>query len=105
MNIYQKNYSEQFIKELPIDFHKIKQMDLTTIPVEYHSLFTTDWNWGRYSTMPAKRKTILHQLFLEYQHNDVQASILMNKTNTQAEVLEGGFSKEIDENKLQGFVY
>jgi hypothetical protein len=75
MNVYQKNYTAEFIKSLPVDFNKIKNMDLSTIPTEYHNLFTTDWNWGNQSKMPMNQRIILHQLHLEYQHNDCIASI------------------------------
>jgi hypothetical protein len=104
MNVYQEFYTEQFIKELPVDFHKIKNMDLTKVPEEYHSLFTTDWNWGKYSKMPITRRMILQQLFLEYQHNDMQASIQMNKPITE-KISEGGFSRDRDDDKLQGFIF
>jgi hypothetical protein len=69
MNVYQEQYQEKFIKELPVDFHKIKNMDLSKIPTEYHNLFTTDWNWGKHSKMPIDRRITLHKLFLEYLYN------------------------------------
>jgi hypothetical protein len=90
MNIYQQNFTEQFIKDLPIDFHKTKNMDLNTIPKEYHILFTTDWNWGRYSKMSMDKRMSLHRLFLEYQHNDTTASIIQKNP--------------VEEQKIMGFV-
>jgi hypothetical protein len=76
MNVYQKNYHPEFIKELPVDFKKIKNMNLDIIPTEYHSLFTTDWNWGNHSSMEISKRMIMHQLFLDYIHNDTKALIL-----------------------------
>lgn len=78
MNVYQETYTEDFINELPVDFHKIKNMDLTTIPYQYRILFTTDWNWGSHSKMPMDQRRIFHEMFLEYHHNDLQASIQMD---------------------------
>jgi hypothetical protein len=76
MNVYQQTYTEQFINELPVDFNKIKNMDLNTIPHQYHRLFTTDWNWGKFSKMTMNERRVLHEIFLDYQHNDLQALLL-----------------------------
>jgi hypothetical protein len=75
MNVYQKDYHPEFIKELPVHFNKIKNMNLDFVPKEYHCLFTTDWNWGKHSTMEMSKRMTMHQLFLEYIHNDTKALI------------------------------
>jgi hypothetical protein len=67
MNVYHKNYHPDFIKELPVNFEKMKNINLDNIPTDYHKLFTTDWNWGRYSTMSMEKRILLHELYLEYQ--------------------------------------
>ena len=66
MNVYQKKYHEEFIKELPVNFEKIKNMNLSEIPEVFHELFTTDWNWGRYSSMKMSERAIMNDLYLEY---------------------------------------
>jgi hypothetical protein len=66
MNVYQLNYTEDFIKSLPVKFNKIKNLDLKTIPSDYHCLFTTDWNWGSHSKMRMEDRIFCEQLFHEY---------------------------------------
>lgn len=92
MNVYQKNYHPEFIKELPVDFNKIKNIDLNTIPKEYQVLFTTDWNWGRYSSMPMSQRMIYQNLFLQYQHDDTRAIIELKKPIKEETLL--GFPKD-----------
>lgn len=91
MNVYQKNYNPEFIKELPVDFNKIKNMNLSTIPEKYQVLFTTDWNWGRYSNMPMSQRMVYQNLFLEYQHEEVLEKII-NK-----------LQEEVEEKEIVGF--
>lgn len=88
MNVYQKNYHPEFIKELPVDFNKIKNMDLSSVPTGYQGLFTTDWNWGRYSTMPMNQRMIYQSLFLQYHHDDTRASIELKKP-VKEEIISG----------------
>jgi hypothetical protein len=71
MNVYQQKYSEEFIKELPVDFYKIKNTDLSKIPTDFHPLFTTDWNWGRYSKLEISERQFLQRVWLEYMHHYV----------------------------------
>jgi hypothetical protein len=92
MSVYQKNYHPEFIKELPVDFIKIKNMDLNHIPNDYHVLFTTDWNWGRWSKMPMSERIILHRLYLEYQHLELSSSIESKKPKQEETFL--GFPKD-----------
>lgn len=75
MNVYHKEFHPEFIKELPVDFEKMKNMDLSKIDKDYHCLFTTDWNWGRYSTMQMDLRMLLQELYLEYMLKEVQKSI------------------------------
>lgn len=92
MNVYEQNYSESFIKELPVDFHKIKNMDLSKIDKGYHCLFTTDWNWGRYSTMDPDLKILIHEIYLDYLHKEVR-KVIANKKNDSTETQTVGFLK------------
>ena len=87
MNVYQKEYKPEFIKELPVNFNNYKNMDLTYIPEEYHGLFTTDWNWGRYSTMSMDKRIMYQKLYLEYSHNVVRAKIA-SKTSIHEAIRE-----------------
>jgi len=66
MNVYQENYSQQFIDDLPVNFNKIKNMDLDKVPKEYQCLFTTDWNWGNHSKMKMEKRIMYHEIYLEY---------------------------------------
>ena len=92
MNVYHKNYHPEFIKELPVNFEKFKNTDLSTIPSQYHCLFTTDWNWGRYSTMPMSQRITMHTLYLEYQHNDTKARLEINQEIKEEQIF--GFPKD-----------
>lgn len=96
MNVYQKEYDPQFIKKLPVDFNKMKNIDLNTIPQDYHILFMTDWNWGRYSTMPMHQRELLHELFLEYNHYIILAmkEEKLEKSSTKEEDIIKGFVKD-----------
>ena len=75
MNVYHKEFNPEFIKDLPVDFEKMKNMDLSKIPSQYHLLFTTDWNWGRYSTMEMSHRMILQEIHLDYLHETIKKSI------------------------------
>lgn len=75
MNLYQKTYKEEFIKELPVNFYKIKNMDLTSIPEHFRALFTTDWNWGRYSTMKVEDRIFLQEIWNDYNRWGIQQMI------------------------------
>lgn len=75
MNVYDKEFHPEFIKELPVDFEKMKNMDLSKIPSQYHLLFTTDWNWGRYSTMDMDQRMILQEIYLDYLHETIEQSM------------------------------
>ena len=75
MNVYQKTYKEEFINELPVNFHKIKNMDLTSMPEHFRVLFTTDWNWGRHSTMKVEDRMLLQEIWNDYNRWDIQRMI------------------------------
>lgn len=75
MNLYQKTYKEEFIKELPVNFYKIKNMDLTSIPEHFRALFTTDWNWGRHSTMKVEDRIFLQEIWNDYTRWGIQQMI------------------------------
>ena len=75
MNVYHKEFNPEFIKDLPVDFEKMKNMDLSKIPLQYHLLFTTDWNWGRYSKMDMDQRMILQEIHLDYLHETIKKSI------------------------------
>jgi hypothetical protein len=92
MNIYHKEFHPEFIKELPVDFNKMKNIDLTTIPSEYRLLFTTDWNWGRYSTMPMDQRMILQQMYLDFMSQQVQEKIYNRNKKQEPPVV--GFPKD-----------
>jgi hypothetical protein len=66
MSVYQKEYTKEFIEQLPVDFNKMKNIDLKQIPKKYHLVFTTDWNWGSHSTMRYEERLNLMELWLEY---------------------------------------
>jgi hypothetical protein len=88
MNVYQQQYESDFIKSLPVNFNKIKNMDLSVIPKQYHGLFTTDWNWGKYSKMPMTERMNYHEINQEYHRTDVQSK-LFNKQIKPTEVILG----------------
>jgi hypothetical protein len=92
MNVYQQTYTKEFIAELPVDFNKIKNMDLTTIPMKYHGLFTTDWNWGNHSKMEMSMRIMYHELNREYHHADVQSVLYEKKELNEPIIL--GFPKD-----------
>jgi hypothetical protein len=92
MNIYHKEFHPEFIKELPVDFNKMKNIDLTTIPSEYHLLFTTDWNWGRHSTMPMDQRMILQQMYLDFMSEEVKNKIYNRNKKQESPVV--GFPKD-----------
>jgi hypothetical protein len=87
-NVYQKNYNKEFIKELPVNFDKIKNMDLSKVEEKYRTLFTTDWNWGNHSSMKIQDRMVLQELWLEYQHSKFKE--LRNK-NVKEEIVTHGF--------------
>jgi hypothetical protein len=66
MNVYQKTYKPEFTKQLPVNFNKIKNMDLSQMPEVFHELFTTDWNWGNHSSMGYSLRIIMNDLHKEY---------------------------------------
>lgn len=66
MNIYKQNFTEEFKKSLPIKWERWANVDLTTIPKKYHKCFTTDWNWGNYSSMRWNERDHIQELWLEY---------------------------------------
>lgn len=66
MNVYEKSYHPEFIASLPVNFKKIKSIDLSSIPEKFHCLFKTDWNWGRYSSMKMSERAILADWYLVY---------------------------------------
>jgi len=68
-NVYQLQYTEDFIKKLPVNFYQIKNKDLSEIPEVYRVLFMTDWNWGEYSKMDMNDRMYLNDLWLEYLNN------------------------------------
>lgn len=92
MNVYQQEYEADFIKSLPVNFKKYKNMDLTTIPQKYRVLFTTDWNWGKYSKMPMNERINLHELNKEYHHTDVLSRLFEKKPKDEKVLL--GFPKD-----------
>ena len=92
MNVYQKDYSAEFIKSLPVNFNKMKNINLNEIPECYHCIFTTDWNWGKYSNMKMENRRVIHEIFLEYQHYKMLA------------MQEEKLSSTESENKLVGFI-
>jgi hypothetical protein len=71
MNVYQEEYTEQFIKELPVDFHKIRKMDLSKIDSSLHCLFTTDWNWGKHSKMNFVMRNHMNELWLANNFDEI----------------------------------
>jgi hypothetical protein len=89
MNVYQKTYKEEFIKELPVNFNKIKNMDLTSIPEHFRALFTTDWNWGIHSKMRMEDRMFLQDLFHDYNRWNVQEKL--NKLKPVKEEVVRGF--------------
>lgn len=66
MNIYQQNHAKELIAQLPVNFEYYKNLDLSRIQSKYHVLFTTDWNWGRYSNMNLSDRVYLNDLWREY---------------------------------------
>ena len=92
MNVYQMNYEKEFIEKLPVNFNKIKNKDLSTIPTKYHGLFTTDWNWGKYSKMAMDTRIMYHELSKQYHHTDVQSKLQSKKPKD--ELITLGFPKD-----------
>jgi hypothetical protein len=88
MNVYQQNYDPEFIKQLPVDFNKIKNIDLSTIPEVFHDLFKTDWNWGNHSKMKYQLRNIMNELHTEYVNWMIFEK---DKPKKQEEVFLGGF--------------
>lgn len=93
MSVYQKEYPKEFIDNLPVDFYKIKKTDFTYIPKGYYGLFKTDWNWGKYSKMEISLRMMYQEMYLEYQHTLVLASIEA-KTPIEQERKVVGFIKD-----------
>jgi hypothetical protein len=91
MNVYQKTYKEEFIKELPVNFYRIKNMDLTSIPEHFRALFTTDWNWGIHSTMKVEDRMFLQEIYNDYNRWDIQQMIDSKKINVEDTIV--GFEK------------
>jgi hypothetical protein len=89
MNVYQKTYKEEFIKELPVNFYGIKNMDLTSIPKHFRVLFTTDWNWGIHSTMKVEDRMFLQEIWNDYNRWHIQ-QMIDSKKPIQSEYT-GGF--------------
>lgn len=88
MNVYQQNYDPEFIKNLPVNFEKIKNKDLSDIPEVFHDLFTTDWNWGNHSKMHYSMRIIMNDLHKEY----INWCIFeQGKPKSKEEVFLGGF--------------
>jgi hypothetical protein len=75
-NVYDLDYPKDFIQSLPIDFYRIKNMDLTNVPKIYHVVFRTDWNWGNHSKMGNKDRVLCNTLFLEYNNFCILTKIL-----------------------------
>jgi hypothetical protein len=92
MNVYQQTYTQQFIDDLPVNFNKVKNMDLSILPTKYHGLFTTDWNWGKYSKMAMETRIMYHELNNEYHHTDVLSRL--DDKITKDEVITLGFPKD-----------
>lgn len=67
-NVYEIEYEKSFIDKLPIKWEIWKNQDLTAIPEIYHVLWKTDWNWGQYSKMDIDDRIVLHDLWLEFKH-------------------------------------
>jgi len=65
-NVYNLEYTNDFKENLPIDWDKWANKDLTNIPSKFHILFRTDWNWGPFSKMEMSDRIHLHELYLEY---------------------------------------
>jgi len=91
MNVYQKTYKEEFIKELPVNFYGIKNMDLTSIPEHFRALFTTDWNWGNHSTMKVEDRMFLQEIWNDYNRWDIQRMIDSKKIKFEDIIV--GFEK------------
>jgi hypothetical protein len=66
MNVYQQTLTEDFKSKLPIKWDYWANKDLSKIPKKFHIVFTTDWNWGLHSTMDKELRTMINDLFLEY---------------------------------------
>lgn len=93
MNVYQQTHTEEFIKNLPVDFYKIKNMDLSKIQPVYHDLFTTDWNWGAHSKMKYGLRVVMNDLFKEYNNQEIceEYDNKNKKVEKKEEILLGGF--------------
>jgi uncharacterized protein YecA (UPF0149 family) len=49
--------------------------DLSTIPEEFHILFTSDWNKGNESKMSSTQRMYMGELYLNYNKWSIQQSI------------------------------
>ena len=49
--------------------------DLSTIPKEFHVLFTSDWNKGEESTMTSNERMYMGELYLQYNKWSIQQAI------------------------------
>lgn len=63
--------------------------DLTNIPERFHILFTTDWNKGNDSEMKSTERSILSDLYLEYNRWSVQEAIKSSSTKQKDEIITG----------------
>jgi hypothetical protein len=63
--------------------------DLTNIPERFHILFTTDWNKGNDSEMKSTERSILSDLYLEYNKWSVQEAIKSSSTKQKDETITG----------------
>jgi hypothetical protein len=69
--------------------------DLSTIPEEFHSIFTTDWNKGDSSEMCNADRQIIHQIFHEYNRWSINKALLKNMPSTEVvEMPLVGFIKD-----------
>jgi hypothetical protein len=57
------------------------------IPDKYRILEETDWNHGNDSKMPSTQRGQLNQLWLEYQHWQIQQEINQTFTKPDTEVV------------------
>jgi hypothetical protein len=86
--------------------NKIKNLEL--IPTEYQILFdaNNDWNKGNNSKMSSLERARMAELWLEYNHWDLQQSLKGAPLKEEIEVLYEDFSKqETDKKEIQGFIY
>jgi hypothetical protein len=99
-NVYDQEYSEKFINDLPVNFYKIKNKDLSKVPDIYRVLFITDWNWGNYSKMDMLDRNYCNELYLEYNNFCVLKEILkkydVNTDNMDIHQLKKEYKKYKD---------